>query len=99
MSHTNQFDVESHPLYVPAVLLKTPWIDTSWGNDSCPSFWNKEKGLKVFVEFDADEDREDHNCFKYAVLIVDEEGQYIHGGSLGDEQFETEEELIRHLAK
>lgn len=77
-TYMNQFDINAqHPLTVPEFLLKTPWKDTSWGNDACPSFTDYTAKLQVWVDYDMLEDRVEYGGPKFCVSSIDEAGGWI----------------------
>lgn len=87
-----------HEITIPEFLKSAPWKDTSWHNDSCPSFINQERRIKVWVEEDNPESREMTHAKFYVV------GGHFLSEDLTDidwnvELYETEseEDLVRFL--
>ena len=82
---------------IPAFLLEAPWEDESWHNDACPSFVNRERRIKIWVEATSPDWREMHAQF-YVVggLWADDEHDQIDWDV---ELYETEDvdDLIRFL--
>lgn len=77
MSYSSEFNVETYPCHIPKFLLKEPWQDISWHNDTCPSFWHPVLKVKVFVDFDNLDDRELEEGCKYMVENTDEESSFV----------------------
>lgn len=97
-TYLNQFIInEEHPLTVPAFLLSPPWEDISWGNDERPSFFNHNLMLKVWVDFDRPEDREDEFTRpKFSATHMTVELDIVEGSE--EHEFDTEEELLKFLS-
>lgn len=77
-TYLNQFDTTNYPIYVPKFLLQAPWEDTSWGNDACPSFFNAYLQVRVFVDFDNPEHRDNpEGTTKYSAEFCDSEMQRL----------------------
>lgn len=55
---------------VPAFLTQEPWRDVSWHNDSCPSFINWDRNIRVFVEATKPDDREDPDGPRFLICQV-----------------------------
>lgn len=90
----NQFTInEEFPLTVPEFLLKAPWEDTSWGNDACPSFFNHDLMIRVFVDFDNDGDRE-YSGKKFSVQHCTIEQEWVEGTDQPDFDDATELEAF-----
>lgn len=64
-----------HPAFTEAEIptLSSNWVDISSHNDTCPSFWNEEKRLKLWVEREKVEDREADFYSRYSVVRTDED--------------------------
>lgn len=78
---------------IPKLLLEAPWTDSSWHNDSCPSFLSYPHRLRVWVDCDRRHKREDASCSRIGVARVCEEGEWEE-----DLFFcEDEAELIKFL--
>ncbi len=56
------------------LALGSGWEDTSWHNDSCPTFVHEELGLRLWVDAEKDADREWNGMSRFAVSETDEEG-------------------------
>lgn len=87
------------PITIPEFLLKEPWQDISYHNDSCPSFIDVKRRIKVWVDYDNAEHRE--MCLKKFYVVG---GHLTDSGEPDDiewgiELYETECEtdLIRFL--
>jgi hypothetical protein len=57
-----------HPEFDLATLPAIPenWEDTSWHNDTCPS-WQAPNGLRIFVDYADPEQREIPECERFSV--------------------------------
>jgi hypothetical protein len=53
-------------------LLALGWTDTSWHNNTCPSFWTADKALCVWIEHPEPAGRENPE-HRYVVTVNDEE--------------------------
>lgn len=60
-------------------LLETDkhWEDTSWHNDTCPSFSNEFVGLRLWVEANDVEQREYDDMSKYSLVTINEDFEQI----------------------
>jgi len=76
---------------IPEWLFKEPWVDQSYHNDACPTFFHPACEIVVAVNYD-DEAKRDYPIKKYFVNSVDvcpETG----GQEYEMEMFETEDEV------
>jgi hypothetical protein len=49
---------KQYPITIPTWLLEEPWVDQSWHNDACPSFFHPGCKIVVWVNYDKVEHRE-----------------------------------------
>lgn len=83
-----------YPNTIPTWLQEEPWVDQSWHNDVCPSFFHPDCKIVVWVHPDRSEDRE-YEIKKFFVNSVEvcEEG----GQEFSAELFECETEAeLKH---
>ncbi len=86
MSYKKEFDDFEMDLEIPK-----HWEDTSWHNDVCPSFRNKNTG--VFVDY-KDPSMRELLTKRFGVFEVNEEGEHIKDLLLTDD-FDTVKELMK----
>jgi|PlaIllAssembly_1097288.scaffolds.fasta_scaffold127484_1 hypothetical protein len=55
------------------------FIDQSWHNDVCASFWNEEKRLKLWIDYELADDREFPEEERFALYRTDAEGEMFDG--------------------
>ena len=58
--------------------LPTAWEDTSWHNDTCPS-WCVGGGWYVYVDYEVVAHREVPECSRYTVYHIDDDVTAYHG--------------------
>lgn len=68
------------------------WDDTSWHNDSCPSWRNESLGLQLFADYADRAKRETPNDKRFALHYIDREGSYIR-----EDQFESFADVERAI--
>lgn len=68
------------PTYPLSSLPSLPptWEDTSWHNDTCPS-WCVGKEVYVYVDFPVASDREFPECSRFSVMDMASDTQLYHG--------------------
>ena len=88
---------ELYPITIPTWLREEPWVDQSWHNDACPSFFHPGSKIVVWVNYDKEEHRE-CSLGKFYVNSVDVDEE-TGGQEYGCELFEcdTEAELKHWL--
>ncbi len=86
MSYKKEFDDFEMNLEIPK-----HWEDTSWHNDSCPSFRNKNKG--VFIDYKDPAIRE-YNAKRFGVFQVNKEGLHLKDLLITDD-FDAVKELMK----
>ena len=62
-------------------LIPQGWEESSWHNDSCPSFVIGETGLQVYLDYPKPEDRELQGGHRYCVLKANADGSVQDLGS------------------
>ena len=67
------------PDYPPESMPAIPagWIDTSWHNDTCPSFQVGENGPQVYVDYLNPARREIEGCPRFTVIVYDENDEQM----------------------
>lgn len=68
--------------------------DSSWKNDTCPSWINNEHNIKLFIEYSEPEKREQDNTDRF--YLVWYSNYYCDPGS-GEKEFEPSTEDIELL--
>jgi len=89
-------DSEKWPNTIPTWLKEEPWVDQSWHNDACPSYFHPACKLIVWVHPDIEEHREDCSKKFYVNSVeVDEDGWQEYACEMFE--CDTEEELKHWL--
>jgi len=67
--------------------------DISWHNDVCPSFYNEEYGVRLWVDYKLPQQREMPERYRFALTATDEHGEFTSG------IYETDsyEEILKEL--
>ncbi len=52
------------------------WVDTSWHNDACPSFWLKPKLVSVFADYLDPDKRENAPVDRFVCIRTNVDGEY-----------------------
>ena len=89
---------DKYPITIPAWLKEEPWVDQSWHNDACPSFFHPACKIIVWVDYDNEYQRESSGLGKFHVTAVDVDEE-TGGQEYSHDLFEcgTEEELKHWL--
>jgi hypothetical protein len=89
---------DKYPITIPTWLLEEPWVDQSWHNDACPSFFHPACKIIVWVDYDNEYQRESSGLGKFHVTAVDVD-EKTSGQEYSHDLFEcgTEEELKHWL--
>ena len=69
------------PSSIIDVKIPKHWEDTSWHNDTCPSF-QVDRGadngfVRVYVDYIGEDDREFEDGARFGVCLLDEHGDYL----------------------
>lgn len=83
-----EFFSELKYISIPDFLTKDPWIDQSWRNDACPTFFHPGCKIVVAVNYD-DPDKREYPIKKYYVNSVEVDKE-TEGQEFAEELFETE---------
>lgn len=72
MSYRNEF-----PGFVLGVQIPANWEDVSWHNDTMPSWLVRfpDGIIKVWIDYDNPDDREQEGGFRFTICECDEEGE------------------------
>ena len=91
-----EFFSELDKITIPPFLTQDPWVDQSWHNDACPSFFHPGCEIVVWVDYDAIEHRDYDRCkFTINKVDVDADGGQEYADCICD--CETLEELMQWL--
>lgn len=79
---------------VPSFLLEEPFVDQSWHNDACPSFFFPDGSIIIWVDWDNPMYRE---CSEMKFTVVRVEVEADGGQDIGEMLYECEtEEELKH---
>lgn len=67
------------PGFDPATMPALPegFVDISWHNDACPSFFDPKAGLRLFVDYEDPAERELTRGFRFSLHTCDEAGDFL----------------------
>jgi hypothetical protein len=94
--HKIEFFNDLDKITIPPFLTQEPWVDQSWHNDACPSFFHPGCKIVVWVDYDVVEHRDYDRCkFTVNKVEVDDDGGQEYADCVCD--CETLEELMHWL--
>ncbi len=72
--------LQEFPDYGEYIELPKGWVDQSWHNDACPSFFHPAKRAVLFLDYADPKKRELTGNCRYGAYAADEDGGRIDGG-------------------
>ena len=92
---------EEHPTITDMPDLPPGWEDTSWHNDTCPSY--RKGRTMVFIDYPDPADRELDTGHRFSAYALDEEGcMYFTGDGSGEDDLlhtDSWDEVLRLFAE
>lgn len=71
--------LQEFPDYGEYIELPKGWVDQSWHNDACPSFFHPAKRTVLFLDYADPKKREHPGNFRYRAYAADEDGGCLGG--------------------
>ena len=68
---------QEFPDFDNVITLPDGWEDVSWKNDVCPSFFNKEKKVILYLDYEDPAKRENATLTRYGAYPTNAEGERI----------------------
>lgn len=68
------------PGYADDIQIPEGFVDSSWHNDLCPSFTNRELGLLLYIDHMDPKEREYDDTKRFSLQGLDGEGCLLNDG-------------------